>query len=120
MARRNQGQPYPTDIGDIFDGSMTGRATCPLCGRPLVSGAGTDLHHPVPRSHGGTITVPMHRICHQTIHALFSERELAARYYSFAALLEDPAIQRFVAWVRKRPADYLDRTRWSRERRRRK
>lgn len=95
-----------------------GPATCPLCRRPLAPDAGTDLHHPVPRSHGGTITVPMHRICHQTIHALFSERELAERYYSFAALLEDPAIQRFVTWVRKRPADYLDRTRWSRARRR--
>jgi hypothetical protein len=114
MARRNLKAPFPPEAGEI----SASPPSCPLCQRPLAPGAATDLHHPVPRSYGGTIEVPMHQICHRTIHALFSERELAERYYSFAALLEDPAIQRFVAWVRKRPADYLDRTRWSRERRR--
>lgn len=72
----------------------------------------------MPRSHGGKITVPMHRICHRTIHALLSERELAERYHTIEALLDHPGIRRFVAWVRKRPADYTDRSRWSRERRR--
>lgn len=91
---------------------------CPLCGRKLVAGPSIDTHHLRPRSQGGTETVTLHRICHQAIHATLSEQELARDFHSIGALRLHPDLARFIAWVRKRPADYQDRSRWTRERRR--
>ena len=91
---------------------------CPLCDRPLPPGPATDWHHLVPRSHGGTAQVQLHRICHAAIHATLSEAELARDYADIAALRAHPGLARFIAWVAKRPPDYVDRSRWSRERRR--
>jgi len=70
-----------------------------------------DEHHWVPRSHGGTERARLHRICHQKIHATFEGRELAAWFHTPARLLEHPVIARFVAWVRRRPPGFIDRSR---------
>ena len=90
---------------------------CPLCDRLMVTGPSLDAHHPVPRSHGGHETVVMHKICHRAIHAMLSERELAEEFADFTALRAHPMLAQFIAWVRKRPPEYYDRTRWSRSRR---
>jgi len=81
---------------------------CPLCERPLPAGPTVDLHHPVPRSLGGTLTVPMHRICHRKLHASFSERELAGFGDDWARLRAQPGIAAFVRWVARRPAEFYD------------
>lgn len=94
-------------------------ATCPLCGRPVVSGPSTDLHHPVPRSLGGRNVVLMHRICHQKIHSVFTEAELATTYHDWAVLRRHPAIATFIRWIKRKPPEYYDRTRYTRERRQR-
>jgi len=91
---------------------------CPLCDRELPSDGGTDRHHLVPRSHGGLEQVEMHKICHQAIHALLSEAELARDFSSIDALRAHPDVARFITWVQKRPPHYQDRSRWSRVRRR--
>lgn len=88
---------------------------CPLCGRS-VPPAQQDAHHLVPRSEGGRDTVILHRICHRQVHALFSETELARHYASAQALLTHPGVQAFVQWVRKKPDDFYERTRKSRDR----
>ena len=108
--RRLAGIPQPAPA--------EGRATCPLCARPMIPGPSLDRHHPRPRSHGGSATVTMHKICHRAIHAMLSERELAEDFgEDFARLRAHPQLAQFVAWVRKRPPEYYDRTRWSRQRR---
>ena len=96
---------------------IEGVASCPLCDRPMVAGPSLDQHHTVPRSHGGRETVTMHKICHRAIHAMLSERELAEGFAGFEALRGHPMLAQFIAWVKKRPPDYYDRTRWSRSRR---
>jgi hypothetical protein len=48
---------------------------CWLCGRPL--GRKREWHHPVPKSRGGRDVVPLHPICHRTIHACFDNARLA-------------------------------------------
>jgi len=83
----------------------------------MVAGPSLDQHHPVPRSHGGTTTVTMHKICHRAIHAMLSERELAEEYAAFDTLRSHPMLAQFIAWVKKRPPEYYDRTRWSKSRR---
>ena len=90
---------------------------CPLCQRPMIPRPSLDQHHPLPRSHGGRTTVTLHKICHRAIHAMLSERELAEDYADFDRLRAHPTLAQFVAWVRKRPPEYYDRTRWSKERR---
>ncbi|WER45288.1 HNH endonuclease [Cupriavidus sp. WKF15] len=90
---------------------------CPLCGRPLVEGPSTDLHHPVPRSHGGHDTVPMHRVCHQKIHSVFTEAELAGGFHDWEALRHHPAMADFIRWIARKPPEYNDRSRHTNARR---
>lgn len=48
---------------------------CPICGRPMPDGT-FNTHHLVPNTFGGKETIQIHRICHDQIHAVFTEREL--------------------------------------------
>jgi 5-methylcytosine-specific restriction endonuclease McrA len=82
---------------------------CPLCGRPLLDGPSVNEHHLVPRAYHGRDTVRMHRICHNKIHSVFTERDLAQYYHTPERLLENEEIRRFVAWVRKKDPGYFDR-----------
>lgn len=94
---------------------MTILGHCPLCGRDMVTGPSVDEHHWVPRSEGGRETAFLHKVCHRALHARFSERELATTYTTAEAVRADPEMARFIHWVRRRPAEYLD---WPRGRRR--
>lgn len=89
---------------------------CPICSRPMVAGSSVDEHHWIPKSQGGRETAFLHRVCHRTLHARFSERELAGDFSTPQQVRADPAIARFVAWVRKRPPEYVD---WPRDVRKR-
>jgi hypothetical protein len=44
---------------------------------------------------------------------LFTETELARQFNSVEALLADPDIALFVAWVKTKPADFMERPRKS-------
>lgn len=83
--------------------------TCWLCARPL--GRKVEWHHPVPRSRGGRETVPLHPICHRTIHATLGNAQLARMKPEAAALLEVEDIARFVHWVAGKPPDFHAPTR---------
>lgn len=76
--------------------------TCWLCDRPM--GERVEMHHPVPKSRGGKAVVPVHPICHQTIHATFSTAEMAKM--SREAQIAHPGITKFIAWVADKPADF--------------
>ncbi|WP_246426275.1 HNH endonuclease [Sphingomonas kyeonggiensis] len=82
---------------------------CALCARPL--GDKVEWHHVVPKSEGGRDTVPLHPICHRTIHASASNAELARLYPTLEALLEREDIRRFVAWIADKPPDFHAPTR---------
>ncbi len=82
---------------------------CWLCARPL--GDVTEWHHPVPKSRGGKVKQPVHPICHQAIHANFTNSELERRYSTADALLAHEEIGRFVAWVASKPPDFHAPTR---------
>ena len=85
--------------------------SCELCGRerPLT------FHHLIPKAmHGKKRFLRRHtkqemksrglmicRLCHDGIHALFEERELAEQYATKDALLQHPGLVRHVVWVRK-------------------
>lgn len=81
---------------------------CPICSRPLVAGPSVDRHHWVPRAEGGRERALLHKVCHRVIHRIFDEKELARRYATAAAVRAHPEMRRFIAWIKRRPADYLD------------
>lgn len=51
----------------------------------------------------------IHRICHSKIHSLFTNKELERGLFTFEALRAHEDIQRFITWVRKKPAEYVGR-----------
>ncbi|WP_260927928.1 HNH endonuclease [Novosphingobium sp. 9] len=77
---------------------------CWLCDRPL--GQRVEWHHPVPKSRGGRRTVPVHPICHRTLHATFPNARLAKLGEDLAMLRATPEIARFLSWVASKPPDF--------------
>ena len=82
----------------------------------MIYGPSVDEHHWVPKSEGGRETGYLHRICHRALHARFSERELARDYFTPERVRADPYMAKFIRWVRKRPAEYMD---WPKDMRKR-
>ncbi|WP_017669283.1 hypothetical protein [Sandarakinorhabdus sp. AAP62] len=86
---------------------------CWLCGRAL--GTQVEWHHPVPKAKGGRDRRQVHPICHEAIHAHFSNSQLgrmgADPGTHRAALLAEPGVAAFVAWVAGKPPDFHAPTR---------
>ena len=82
---------------------------CWLCGRGFETLI--QWHHPVPKSKKGRGTVPVHPICHKTIHANLTNAELARIGDDSEALREHPAIAKFVRWIANKPPDFHAPTR---------
>jgi hypothetical protein len=88
---------------------VTEAKSCFLCGRPI--GRRLEWHHPVPKSRGGRDTVPVHPICHRTIHASIDNKALARDYATAEKLRDHPEIARFVTWVSGKEPDFHAPTR---------
>ena len=88
---------------------MTEIDICWLCERPL--GQKVEWHHPVPKSKGGKETVPLHPICHRTIHATFNNTELERAYNDRDKIADQEDISRFLKWIVGKPADFHAPTR---------
>lgn len=82
---------------------------CWLCGRPIESRL--QWHHPVPKAKKGRVRVPVHPICHRTIHANFTNAQLARIGDDPARLKENETVARFVAWIADKPPDFHAPTR---------
>ncbi len=82
---------------------------CWLCGRPFDTLI--QWHHPVPKAKKSRVKVPIHPICHKTIHANFSNNELARIGDDPETVRGQPAVARFVQWVAGKPSDFHAPTR---------
>ncbi|HEY0626785.1 MAG TPA: HNH endonuclease [Allosphingosinicella sp.] len=83
--------------------------TCFLCDRPL--GQKVQWHHIVPKSRGGRETAPVHPICHKTIHATLTNKQLERDCASAEALRAHPELAKFVDWVSSKEPDFHAPTR---------
>ncbi len=80
--------------------------TCALCERATAQ---LTIHHLTPRQQAkrqGRKVAPIPTTalcpaCHRQLHATFSNAQLARELNSVEKLKSDPAMQRFLAWVRK-------------------
>ena len=59
----------------------------------------------MPKAKGGRERVPVHPICHRTIHRHFSNAELA-RDGDAASLRAHPEIAGFLEWIEGKPPDF--------------
>ncbi|MGF9562666.1 HNH endonuclease signature motif containing protein [Neorhizobium sp. JUb45] len=101
MARKNR------DEFASWDEAQPEPVFCPLCER-VIPDEQMDAHHLVPKSKGGKQTVALHRICHDQIHSIFTDAQLAKKFSTIEAILEDAAVQKFVAWVKGKPPGFSD------------
>lgn len=83
--------------------------TCWLCSRPFETLI--EWHHPVPKSKKGRVTVPVHPICHRTIHANFTNAELARIGDDSGAIRARAAVMKFMDWIAGKPPDFHAPTR---------
>lgn len=83
---------------------------CPICKRSIDHPSDGNQHHLRPLSRGGKggPIVRLHRICHQKIHSVFTEKELEQKFNTIEALLKTDEIKKFVKWVRKKPSSFYD------------
>lgn len=92
---------------------------CCICERELGT-IRVEEHHLIPKTFKGTDKVALHKMCHQKIHATFSERELLNYYHTAERLKEHSEIQKFVKWISKKPIEYYDRNNDTKDRRRKR
>ncbi|MFS4439481.1 HNH endonuclease [Paracoccaceae bacterium GXU_MW_L88] len=99
---------------------MSDDPLCALCGRPIPPEAKQSVHHLVPKLKGGKHgeTVRLHQICHNEIHAVLTEAELARDFNTPEALRAHPHLARFIRWLAKKPPGFHGRTLRSKRRRR--
>lgn len=93
---------------------------CPVCNRiipadPTVA----NKHHLTPKSRGGKDehTILLHLICHNKIHSLWTEKELADTYNTIDMILTHPDMQKFNKWIKNKPIDFITKTKDSQVRR---
>jgi hypothetical protein len=87
---------------------------CPLCDRAIPPDH-TEAHHLVPKSKGGTQTQLIHSACHRQIHALISESDLATTFNTIEALKSHSELSKFISWIKKKPNDFKERVRKSKQ-----
>jgi hypothetical protein len=106
----------------VVEPASTAPACCELCGREM-----DDLtkHHLIPRTRHRNKRMKREyarnemlsrilwvcRPCHNHIHAVFSEKELASHYNTREALLAHEEISRFVDWIRGKPSGFKPQSR---------
>ena len=88
--------------------------TCWLCERAL--GRKVQWHHTVPKAKRGRETVPVHPICHRTIHAYFTNAELARLDGAREPVVANGEVARFLRWIADKPPDFHAPTRTARRR----
>ena len=86
----------------------------------MVEGPSVDDHHLVPKCRGGRETKLMHRVCHNKVHSVFSEKQLEKDFSTVDDLLADEQIQKFVAWVQKKEPEFYDKNEDTAARKRRR
>lgn len=79
--------------------------TCPVCDR-ILGTVMVDEHHLIPKTFKGKDTETIHKICHRKLHSVFTEREMLNYYHTWERIREHSEIQKFVAWVKKKPPEF--------------
>lgn len=99
---------------------------CPICGRD--EGGEMQIHHLLPRTfrtrtsdvHLKDNKVTIHKICHQKIHATFSEQELYVVYHDVDTIINHPEMIKFITWISKKPITFYSKNNDTADRKRKR
>lgn len=80
---------------------------CSICQRQMVVGPTIDQHHWIPKSRKGTQSSWIHKICHQKIHSVFTEKELAREYNTAEKICSNDEIKKFVLWLSNKNPEFF-------------
>jgi hypothetical protein len=84
---------------------------CVICERELPEDPFySDDHHLIPKSKKGKNVVRIHRLCHNKIHSMWSEKELADYYHTPERIRGHDEIIKFIKWFSKKPIDFYVKT----------
>lgn len=83
---------------------MTTIYKCELCNREVSQ---LTEHHLVPKERGGKDfpTANLCVTCHKQIHALYTNRELAARFFTIDRLKNDEKFKRYLKFISNHSGD---------------
>lgn len=94
---------------------------CDICGRKIPDDLTcSDEHHLIPKSKKGKDTIRIHKVCHNKIHSIWTEKELAKYYHTPSRILENEEMQNFVKWLSNKPEDFYIKTKDSNDRKRKR
>ena len=97
------------------------KSICPICNREMPDDrVYVDEHHLIPKSKGGRDKILLHKICHQKIHSLWTEKELSKYYNNVDSIKNDYNMKKFIGWVKNKPPTFLLKTKDSRIRKRKR
>lgn len=84
---------------------------CPICDR-LLDGKNISQHHLIPVSCGGSYSelIKVHKICHDKIHSIFTNKELKEYYHTVERLRMSSEMQEFIWWLKDRPSNFYVNT----------
>ena len=98
---------------------MTEKQICQLCDRQVPE---ITEHHLIPKEKGGKNyeTAMLCKMCHNQIHALYTNKELAARLFSIPRLKNDENIKRYLKFIVKMPGETIIPIKKAKNRRKRR
>jgi len=84
---------------------------CPICNRELIKGNSVDEHHFIPKSRGGKASdkILIHKICHQKLHSVFTNKELEKKFNTPEKCKSHFEIKKFIKWVSKKDPEYYNK-----------
>jgi len=93
---------------------------CPLCKRDMIKGLFVDEHHLIPKATNGRYgeKIVLHRVCHEKIHSLWTEKELANYYNTAERICSHPEMEKFLKWMKNKPVDFYIKTKMANGRKR--
>lgn len=80
----------------------------------------SDDHHLIPKSKRGKDVIKIHRICHNKIHSLWTEKELMEYYHTPERIRQHQEMKAFISWLKNKPNDFYVKTKDSTNRRKKR
>lgn len=82
---------------------------CPICERIMIKDLFVDRHHFLPKCRGGKDSEYVHKICHNKIHSIWTEKELEQEYHDPEKVRNHPEMQKFIKWVSKKDPGFYNK-----------
>ena len=82
---------------------------CPICNREMFKNLFVDRHHFLPKCRGGKESEYVHKVCHNTIHSIWTEKDLEQEFHDPVLVRSHPEMQKFIKWVSKKDPGFYDK-----------